>query len=299
MKLINTKMNKSNKILPHFWFDKEAREAAEFYVSLFPDSNLTSVTKLPGTPSGDAEVVRFELQGLKFAAISAGPIFKLNASLSLYTYCGTEERINELYSKLTEGGSVLMPLDEYPWSKKYAWVSDRFGLSWQLDIDKINSKQKIVPSFLFTNKKSGLIKEAVAFYASIFPESKMIMESPYDPSAGLPEGTVLFSQFALSGFLFNAMSSTMDHGFDFNEAFSFIVYCDTQEEIDYYWDMLTDGGMEQQCGWLKDKFGVSWQIVPSGMDRLMHSESGVQTVMQEILKMNKLDLKKISEIING
>ncbi len=290
---------KKTRIVPHLWFDKEAKEAAENYVTLFPGSRIKSETEIPGTPSGNAGLTVFELDGTEIAALSAGPVFKLNPSLSFFAYCGNEERINGLYEKLIEGGSVLMPLDKYPWSSKYAWVSDKFGLSWQLDIDGINSAQKVVPALLFTNKKAELIKEAVSFYTSVFPESKIILESPYDASAGLPEGTLLFAQFALSGFIFNCMSSTMDHGFDFNEALSFMVYCDTQEEIDYYWNKLTEGGLEQPCGWLKDKYGVSWQIVPSDMNAMMSTKEGVQRVMQEIYKMKKLDLEKIRKAYNG
>jgi len=191
---------------------------------------------------------------------------------------------------LSEGGSVLFPLDKYDWSPRYAWVVDKFGLSWHLDVDKINSMQKILPAFLFVNDKVQKVKEAVNYYSAVFPDSKTIMEWPYDKSAGLPEGTLLFVQFKLADHLFNAMSGQGEHNFDFNEAFSFVVNCKDQAEVDYYWNTLTDGGMESQCGWLKDKFGVSWQIVPTRLIELLGDPNPIkaQKVMMAMLKMKKI-----------
>lgn len=284
--------NKTNKIIPHFWFDKEAREAAEFYVSLFPDSKISNVTTISDTQSGNVDIVSFNLWGSEFMSISAGPMFKINESISLFVYCGSEENIVEFYNKLSENGSVLMPLDKYDWSSKYAWVKDKFGLSWQLTIEDINSAQKILPSFLFVNEKSLRLKEAIIFYESIFPNSKIIMEAPYDKSANVPEGSLLFAQFQLAGYLFNSMSSVYNHEFDFNEAISFMVYCDSQEEIDFYWDKLTADGIEQPCGWLKDKYGISWQIIPTEMNKMMltSDKDKLSRVTQAMLKMKKFDI---------
>ena len=92
------------------------------------------------------------------------------------------------------------------------------------------------------------------------------MEHPYNKEANQPEGTLLFAQFSLSNYLFNAMSGIGEHNFDFNEAISFIINCESQDEVNYYWEKLTDdGGEESVCGWLKDKFGVSWQVIPTAM----------------------------------
>jgi predicted 3-demethylubiquinone-9 3-methyltransferase (glyoxalase superfamily) len=282
-----------HKLVPHLWFDKEAKEAAGFYTSLFSNSRETDITTTPDTPSGDVDIVSFNLYGISFMAISAGPIFKLNPSISFYVYCGSDDEIERLYKSLLENGSVLMPLDKYPWSSRYAWVQDKYGVSWQLDIDTINSEQKIVPSILFVNEKAGKVKEAVSFYCSIFPDSKLLMESPWDQSAGMPGGSLLFAQFKLNGYIFNTMSGgTIKHEFDFNEAISFMVYCKDQKEIDYYWEKLTEGGCEQPCGWVKDKFGVSWQIVPSKMIEMMRTKDKMQLarITNVMLKMGKFDL---------
>jgi predicted 3-demethylubiquinone-9 3-methyltransferase (glyoxalase superfamily) len=252
-------------IYPCLWFDNQAEEATEFYSELFENSRVGRIMHFGKEgfeylqkPEGSVMTVEFELNGQPFLALNGGPIFQFNESISFFVYCETEERINFLYEKLSESGSVNMPLDKYDWSPKYAWVKDKFGVSWQLDIEKINSPQKIVPSLLFVNEKFNLVKEAANHYTSIFPESNMIMEFPFDKSMNLPEGTLLFAQFKLNGYLMNAMSGgTINHNFDFNESISLIVNCDRQEVIDYYWQALTEGGEESMCGWLKDKFGVS------------------------------------------
>lgn len=295
-------MIQKHKIIPHLWFDKEAKEAAQFYTSLFPNSTITNITTISGTPSGDVDIASFNLSGIDFMAISAGPMFKINPSISFYVYCGSNEDIERLYNRLIDNGSALMPLDKYPWSEKYAWVQDKFGLSWQLDIDKINSEQKILPSLLFVNDKFGRVKEAVEFYNSIFPDSKILFEAPFDKSAGVPDGTLLFAQFNLNGYLFNSMSGgNMKHEYDFNEALSLMVYCKDQQEIDYYWEKLTVGGTEQPCGWVKDKFGVSWQIVPDEFNEMMKTKDKEQLerLTKAFLKMTKFDLEGLRKAYNG
>jgi predicted 3-demethylubiquinone-9 3-methyltransferase (glyoxalase superfamily) len=154
---------KLKKIIPHLWYDTQAREAAEFYVSVFPDSKIHRITTLNGTPSGTVEVVSFELSGNPFSAISAGPLFK------------------------------------------------------------------------------------------------------------------------------------------FNESVSFMVYCDTQEEVDYYWEKLSAGGVAQACGWLKDRFGLSWQIIPEGMDEMMQTPDPerLARVTEAMLKMVKLDIGVLRRAYEG
>jgi predicted 3-demethylubiquinone-9 3-methyltransferase (glyoxalase superfamily) len=295
-------MNKlHNKIVPHLWFDREVKEAVDFYISLFPQSSVISKTEIEGTPSGDVEIITFELNGQIFMALNGGPLFPFNQAVSFTVYCNSEKEIDNLYGKFSEGGSVIFPLGKYDWSSKYAWVRDKFGLSWQLDIDENIGEQKILPSLLFVNEKSARLKEAVTFYNSVFPGSRTIMEAPYDGTSAMPEGSLLFARFSLSGYLFNSMSSILQHDFDFNESVSFIVYCKDQEEIDYYWNRLGEDGQEQQCGWLKDKFGVAWQIVPVEMDEMMSTTNREQLakVTASMLTMVKLDIKALRDAYNS
>ncbi|MGB9856329.1 MAG: VOC family protein [Caldisericum exile] len=294
-------MESKDFITPCLWFDNQAEDAVEFYASIFPNSKVGEITQYGKEgfeyhhkPEGSVMTVEFELNGQPFLALNGGPDFRFNEAISFYVYCGSEKQIDFLFEKLSENGSVNMPLDKYFWSNKYAFVTDKFGVSWQLDVGDVNSPQKIVPSLLFVNEKFNRVKEAVNHYTSIFPKSKVIMEHPFDKSMNLPEGTLLFAQFKLNGYLMNAMSgSTIKHNFDFNEAISFTINCDTQEEIDYYWQKLTDGGQEVQCGWLKDKFGISWQVVPTILNDLLRDPQKSSSVMNAIFKMKKFDIETL------
>lgn len=285
------------KIVPHLWFDRDAREAVRFYTSLFSNSEIVSETRIEGTPSGDVDIITFNLRGQRFMAINGGPAFRFSNAVSFHLYCGSDSETDRLYEKLSENGSVLMPLGEYDWARRYAWVRDRYGVSWQLDADDINHHQKIVPALLFVNEKAGRVREAVSFYLSVFPDSRLIMEAAWDKSSGMPDGALLFTQFSLSKFIFNSMSGgSPRHEFDFNEAISFMVYCKTQEEIDHYWTRLLEGGGEEQaCGWLRDRFGVSWQIVPEIMEELMTTTDRKQLarVTDAMLKMIKLNIREL------
>lgn len=289
----------NNSITPCIWFDNEAEEAVKFYSQLFENSKVNRIIRYGKEgfeyhhkQEGSVMTVEFELNGQSFLALNGGPDFKPNESISLFVYCESEQRINFLYEKLSEGGSINMPLDKYDWSPKYAWVKDKFGVSWQLDIEAINSPQKIVPSLLFVNDKYALVKDAINHYTSIFPNSKILMEYP-------TEDYLLFAQIKLNGYLLNLMSGgKMIHNFDFNDALSLIISCDTQDEIDYYWNKLTEDGKEVQCGWLKDKFGVSWQVVPKILNELIADPKKSSKTMNAIFQMVKLDIKKLMEASN-
>lgn len=290
------------KITPHLWFDKEAKEATSFYASLFQNSKVKSVTTITDTPSRDCDVVTFKLYGQDFMAISAGPYFKLNPSISLFVVFDNEAEIEAVWNKLIAGGKALMPYDTYPWAHKYGWLQDKYGLSWQLSWSEHHKMaQKIIPLLMFTTGVAGKTKEAIADYTSIFPNSKIEMVVPYTKDDGDKEGFIKHSRFTLDGQHFMAMDSSLQHDFSFNEAISFVVHCDTQKEIDYYWGKLSAVSEAEQCGWLKDKYGVSWQIVPSAMNEMMTSGDKEKTarVTQAFLKMKKFDIAKLKEAYEG
>jgi predicted 3-demethylubiquinone-9 3-methyltransferase (glyoxalase superfamily) len=287
-----------HKIIPHFWFDKEAKEAAAFYVSLFKDSKVKNVTTITGTPSGDSDIITFNLSGQEFMAISAGPFLKLNPSISLFVVFDSKEEIDAVWNKLIVGGKALMKFDTYPWAHKYGWLQDKYGLSWQLSFSEHHKmEQKITPLLMFTKDVAGKTKEAVQFYTSIFPNSKIEMLVPYEKGEDDKEGFIKHSRFTLDGQNFMAMDSSLKHDFTFNEAISFIVNCDTQERIDYYWGKLSAVPEAEQCGWLKDKYGVSWQIVPTVMNKMMTSgdKEKIARVTQAFLKMKKFDIKTLED----
>jgi predicted 3-demethylubiquinone-9 3-methyltransferase (glyoxalase superfamily) len=229
-------------------------------------------------------------------ALNGGLQYSLNPSISFFVYCGSEAEIDRLYEVLSKDGSVLMPLGKYEWTSKYAWVSDKYGVNWQLDIDPINSTQRIVPSFLFVNQKMQRVQEAVQYYTGIFPKSTILLEAPYPVSAGPMAGKILFAQFKLNGVIMNAMSSTLQHDYDFTPGWSFVVECDTQEEIDLYWNTLGRDGRYSMCGWLEDKFGVSWQIVPSILSSLMADKEKFPKIIQAFSKMQKFEIQTLLEV---
>ncbi|MDF2925783.1 MAG: 3-demethylubiquinone-9 3-methyltransferase [Paenibacillaceae bacterium] len=298
------------RIIPHLWYDKEAVEAAEFYVSVFPDSKITNVTTLPDTPSGDSEIVSFEIWGQAFMAISTGPYFKLNPSVSFMVNFDpsrdkdAETRIDEVWQKLSDGGTVLMPFDKYPFSERYGWIQDKYGLSWQLILTNPEGEERpaIIPSLLFVGDQCGKAEEAMNFYLSVFHNSRQGLIARY-PQGMEPdkEGTVMFSDFRLDNLWITAMDSAHEHHFNFNEALSLLVYCDTQEEIDYYWDKLSAVPEAEQCGWLKDRFGVSWQVTPREMDEMQSKGTPEQVarVTKAFLPMKKFDLAALREAYNG
>ena len=298
------------KITPHLWFDTEAREAAEFYTSLFPNSRVTNVTTLRDTPSGDSDIVSFELSGQSFMAISAGPAFKFNPSISFLVNFdpsrdeNARKNLDELWQALSEGGSALMPLDKYPFSERYGWIQDKYGLTWQLILSDPEGEERpfLVPSLLFVGEVAGRAEEAINFYLSVFKGSRMGLIWRY-PAGQEPdkEGTVMFADFMLEGQWFAATDSAHEHKFAFNEAVSFLVHCDTQEEIDDYWEKLSAVPEAEQCGWLKNKFGVSWQIVPTRMNEMLTNgtREQVDRVTQAFLPMKKLDIARLQEAFEG
>lgn len=290
-------------IIPHLWYDKEAKEAAEFYVSTFGEnSKIQAVTTLDGTPSGSVEMVTFNIWGFTLMAISAGPYFTFNPSVSFHVKCKTKEEVDTIWKKLSAGGQVLMELGSYPFNERYGWVEDKYGLSWQiLFAGEAYPEPRITPVLMFVGGVCGRAEEAIKFYTRVFRHTKTDFMVHYgkgeEPDK---EGTVKYADFTLEGMKLGAMDSAQPHDFAFNEAISFIVHCDTQEEIDYYWEKLSAVPEAEQCGWLKDKFGFSWQVVPSMMDEMLGSgdKNKIARVTEAFLKMKKFDIARLQQAAN-
>lgn len=281
-------------ITPHLWFDTQAAEAAEFYAATFPNSAITDRTVVRDTPSGDVEVVSFTLWDQPFMAISAGPLFTFNPSVSFLVSCPSIEEVDRVWERLADGGTALMPLDSYPFSDRYGWTQDRYGLSWQVMHSGAQPvTQRITPALLFVGEVCGKAEEAITLYTSLFPDTKIGQAHRYGPDEQPEaEGTLEHARFWLAGHEFAAMDSALDHRFAFNEAISFMVGCDTQTEIDRYWAGLSAVPEAEQCGWLKDRFGLSWQVVPSNLDAMLRTDSDEQRarVTKAVLQMKKLDI---------
>ena len=275
------------KIIPHLWFATQAVEAAEFYSSVFDDSRIIFTNRIYDTPSGDCDMVGFQVMGYDFMAISAGPLFKINPFISFHAKCRTIEEVNTIWKKLAVDGTVMMDLGEYPFSKKYGWIQDKYGVSWQVIYTEQNFKQRITPVLMFVGNVLNKAEEAINFYASIFPDANAQVFARYAKEESPDrEGTVKYAQFILDGQEFGAMDSARMHDFGFNEAISFIINCKDQNEIDYYWNKLSAVPAAEQCGWIKDKYGVSWQIIPANMGELLGRNPEKTT--PAMLKMKKI-----------
>jgi predicted 3-demethylubiquinone-9 3-methyltransferase (glyoxalase superfamily) len=298
------------KIVPHLWFNHEAKEAAQFYTSIFPDSKVTNIVTIHDTPSGDSDVVSFHIAGYSFMAINGGPHFQFNPSISFFVNFdpsrdeNARENLDQLWEKLSQGGTPLMSLQEYPFSKRYGWIQDKYGLTWQLILTNPDGDEPpfIVPSLMYVQDMCGKAEEASNFYLSVFNESRRGEIARY-PAGMEPdkEGTLMFTDFMLEKQWFAAMDSAQSHNFKFNEAISLLVRCKNQEEIDYYWEKLSSDPKAEQCGWLKDKYGVSWIIWPEVMGEMMANGTNEQMdrLTKTFLQMKKFDIEKLKEAHQG
>ncbi len=297
------------KITPSLWFDRNCEEALNFYTSIFPDSKIVSIQKYPdGITTGpmagfDGKILTaiFELMGMRFMALDGGDFFKFNPSISFAISRPTAEEVGELFNQLIEGGSALMPLQEYPFSPMYGWVQDKFGVSWQISMGE--SKQAIIPSFMFVGDNFGKCEEAINFYTSIFKDSAVNMMARYEAGEPDEEGKIKYASFMLGGQQFSAMESSLGHKFAANGAISMYVECGDQAEVDYYWEKLIEGGdpKAQQCGWLQDKYGFSWQIIPKILGELLSDSDRVKAdrATQAMLRMKKIDVQGLKDAFEG
>lgn len=280
-----------NVIYPCIWFDNQGAEAAEFYCEVFHDTKIKSRT---------AMVTTFSIKGKQFMALDGGPIFKPNPSISFFVICESEEEINHSWTKLSESGKALMPLNTYPWSERYGWIQDKYGVSWQLSLGLSGQeKADIFPALMFTGEQNGNAEKAINFYTSLFPDSSIDLIARYEPGEGDIEGHIKHAQFHINGYKMAAMDSALSHGFNFNEGVSIVINCDTQKEIDFYWLNLIEGGKESMCGWCQDAFGVWWQIVPAPLEKWMRDPVKAPKVMEAFMKMKKFDLEILEKAAMG
>jgi predicted 3-demethylubiquinone-9 3-methyltransferase (glyoxalase superfamily) len=294
----------AQKITPNLWFSDNAKEAADFYTSAFPDSKIVSTVYYPQSAeegladfqkdfAGKVLTTEFELAGLRFVALNGGPAFTPNPATSFMVNFDpsrddqAKEHLDELWEKLLDGGSVLMPLGEYPYSKHYGWLKDRYGFTWQLILTDPDGEPRpmIIPSLMFGNTAENRAEEAITYYTSVFQDARVGMIARYEQDAGpAKKGSVMFADFMLGNQWFAAMDSAEEQDFTFNESISLSISCKDQEEIDYFWQKLSTVPESEQCGWCKDQFGVSWQVVPENTEELLKKPGAFENMM----KMKKL-----------
>lgn len=197
------------------------------------------------------------LAGLEIQLLNGGPDFVPTPAISFMVNCETADEV------------------------------DRFGVSWQLM--QGTGPQSIAPELLFVGDQFGKAEEAINRWTGLFPDSSVGKLARDD------DGAITFGPFRLAGQDFIAMESNLQHDFAFTEGTSFAIICEDQAEVDHYWNRLGDGGDDSQCGWLKDRFGVSWQIVPRQLPELLNDpdQEKAQRVFQAMLQMGKIDITEI------
>lgn len=274
------------QITPCLWFNAQAKEAAAMYCAAFIQSRISSQSPI---------VTEIDLSGQKFILLDGGPMYTPNPSISFYYICETAEELNQAWEALTKEGNIMMPLDKYDWSALYGWVTDKFGISWQLALGKISEVgQKITPCLMFTGAQYGRATEAIEFYTSIFKNPVVDGILRYGANEQPDEeGKVKHAQIGINNQKLMLMESAGAHQFVFTEGVSLTVYCETQDEIDYYWEKLTAQGKESMCGWLKDQYGVSWQIIPSMLGKIMSDPNKAGKATKAFMTMRKLNIEQL------
>ena len=267
---------------PCLWFDNHAGDAAGFYSSVFSDAEIISEGPI---------VVMFEILGQTIMGLNGGSKFKINPSISFFIQEKSVKEIDVIWQRLIDGGRALMPMDKYPWSNRYGWLVDKYGMTWQIMLDNSDEKAStLAPAFLFSGDHYGEAEAAMDLYTSIFDNAHIKTINRY-PESDTQSGKVMFAEFSLGGSPFIAMDGPGE--FTFNEALSILVQCDTQEEIDHYWNAFTEGGEESMCGWCRDRFGVWWQVVPSILGKLMSDPEKREKTIKAFSKMRKFEIAKL------
>jgi len=289
------------KIISNLWFNGVAKEAVDFYASIFPASRVMSTEYYPKTAeegladfqremAGKELAISFELAGHAFIAINAGPEFSPTPANSFFVNFdpsrddAAREHLDKVWESLMNGGEALMPLDTYAFSEHYGWVKDKYGYNWQLMLTNPAGEERpcIIPSLMFGASVQNRAKEAIDYYLSTFRNSKMGTLMPYAEDSGVAKaGSVMFADFMLENQWFAAMDSGAEQDFTFNEAVSYTILCKDQAEIDYYWEKLSAHPENEQCGWCKDQFGVSWQVVPERLEELMRRPGAYAALMNQ------------------
>ncbi|WP_435300390.1 VOC family protein [Timonella sp. A28] len=250
--------------------------------------------------AGEILTIDFSIKGTRFIGINAGSEFRPNPSISFTVthsaalHANPESTLRQRWESLRQDGTVLMELDSYEFSPLYGWVEDKYGVSWQLTLQNDEQptttppRPEIIPSLLFNGEQVNRAEEAINAYTSIFPHSRLNFAARYPEDSGHAKaGSIMYADFLLADQWFIAMDSGADHNFTFSEGVSLLVECDTQEEIDHYWEALSHVPEAEQCGWCKDKFGVSWQIAPRNIDEFVTTNIAAFTAM---LSMKKIDI---------
>ncbi len=297
------------RIVPCIWLDDQAEAAASFYVSAFAEGRVDAVARYPRSgenpsnrPPGSVLTVDFTVAGQRFTLLNGGPSFKPNPSVSFHVHLPDAAAVDALHAGLGAGGMDLMPLDAYPWSPRFVWLQDRFGVSWQLMARTDAARPTVVPAVMFGGPQHGRARDAIAAYVAALPGSRVVQVEDFGEGEGGEVGTVKQAAVELLGQPFVAMDGGSGHAFGFDMGLSLQVMCADQAEVDAVAAALAaDGGTEDQCGWVRDRFGLWWQVVPEQVGAWMASddEAARDRVFKALLPMHRLDVTALERAYRG
>jgi predicted 3-demethylubiquinone-9 3-methyltransferase (glyoxalase superfamily) len=289
------------RIVPHLWYDGAAEAAAARYAALIPNSRTGAVTRygeagreIHGQPAGAVMTVEVELGGTHMVALNGGPLFRFTPAISFFVTLPGRAEVDRVWEGLAEGGETLMPLGEYPWAPRYGWLADRWGLTWQIALgDPAESGRMVAPYLTFAGPAAGRAEAAMEAWTALLPGSSVAGVLRHDGAEGPDRaGTVMHAMFALAGETFMIGDQAGPHDWGLTEAVSLAIMAEDQAEVDRLWAALSAVPQAEACGWLKDRFGVSWQVAPRGAAEMLADPDRARAdrVMRAFLAMKKPDV---------
>lgn len=291
------------RFIPHLWHDGAAEEAARLYVSLLPGSSIGRIARfgkvgqeVHGQPEGRVLTVEADLAGTRIATLNGGPAFRFTTAFSLFVTLPDRAQVDRAWAGLIEDGEALMPIDAYPWSPRYGWLRDRWGLGWQImQGDPAAAGRAVRPCLLFGGAAAGSAEAAIAEWTSVFPGSRVGEVMRHADEPGLAHAA-----FDLGGEGFVALDSRAARE-GFTEAASIAVICADQAEVDRLWRRLSAVPEAEACGWLKDRFGLSWQLIPRAVPAMIADpdRERADRVMAALLTMKKPDVAALEAAFAG
>ena len=293
------------KVVPNIWCNGNAEEAGAFYAEALPlaDSAVASRYPTAGLPdfqaamAGEPLVVNVTVDGYRIALINAGPEFAPNPSISLVlnfdpNHIGDARAVmDETWRKLTIGGKIRMPLGEYPFSDRFGWVEDRYGVSWELNLpgddEAGDSRPFVTPALLFGGPVQNRAGEALEKYLTLVPGSRRGLTVAFDQEVGPAHADALaHADFTIGGDWVAVQDAGAEQDFSFSPGLSLQLNCADQDELDRVWTVLSAVPEAEQCGWCVDEFGVSWQVIPGGLE----DQELTPEVYAAMLSMKKIDI---------
>jgi len=271
--------------IPCFWFASDVSKAFKCYADALPAAEVTL---------DNGFFAELSLGTSRIAGMNGGPTFKPNKTVSVFAELPDAASVHAAYGVLSEGDSeVYMELAKNPWSEAYTWFADRWGVNWQLMAAPERATQ-LSGAMLFTGDQAGKAEAAMRLYAELFDDAKDLQIERYPESMGKDAGLIMHAQQRLNESKLIYCESSHEHNAAFSEGGSLMIHCDTQAEIDRCWKLLTsNGGSAGRCGWCKDRFGVSWQIVPRKLGDWMSNPRTAGEVGQRMQQMGKLILEEL------